>query len=150
MYLRWKARDSTRTKYGRRRPDYGTVWSAAIVESVRVNGKPRQNHVAYLGMFTENGVDNVYVRSWYWDRLGQKLDRLANRMLSEQRQQIEAAFSERFPRVTKEQPDQCQREFQVWQEQARGIASAWGRRRKSSPKAGLARANCVLSQEGAS
>jgi hypothetical protein len=37
-----------------REPD--VHWAAIIVESVRVDGKPTQRHVAYLGGITESAI----------------------------------------------------------------------------------------------
>jgi len=73
MYLRWQRR-------GRRwRSDPGTTWSAVVVESVRVDGRPRQRRVAYLGTITEHGISKVCVRGWYWDKLTDRLNALSNR-----------------------------------------------------------------------
>jgi hypothetical protein len=131
MFLRWQMRPSKATKYGKRwLADRGTIWSAVLVESVRVNGRPRQRHVAYLGTITESGISKVCVRGWYWDRLTQRLDGLSNRILPEDRQRIEAAFAKRVPPITKEQHDECERGFKAWRDGLRAFAASRPRRRR--------------------
>jgi hypothetical protein len=51
---------------------------ASLVESVRVNGKPRQRHVAYLGSLRHES--DVHFRAWRWQEMRAKLDALGNRI----------------------------------------------------------------------
>jgi len=84
MYVRWKHRRSTavdlvtRLRQGRhgRGGNPGNVsHSAYLVESVRVDGKPRQRTVAYLGFIAEQrgpgigqpqNLQNPAARYWFW------------------------------------------------------------------------------------
>jgi hypothetical protein len=50
MFVRWQSRNIS-NRWRR-----GISWAAVLVESKRVNGKPRQEHVAYLG-------DNIRLRA---------------------------------------------------------------------------------------
>jgi len=129
MYVRWQSRKRERPAFGRDgdkvkdargrpihnkrgtylrvRADTGTQdvrWSAVVVESVRVNGKPGQRHVAYLASTTESGIASVHVhqRRYFWDEVLDGLDRLGNRMSIEDRKRIEAAIALKVPRLTRE------------------------------------------------
>jgi hypothetical protein len=44
-------------------------WNAILVESVRVDGRPRQRHIAYLLSFVESELPNVYRRFYLWHDL---------------------------------------------------------------------------------
>jgi hypothetical protein len=78
-------------------------WSAVIVESVRVNGKPRQRYVSHLASITESRIEVVHQRRYFWDAVLDGLDRLGNRMSVEDRQRIEAAIALKVPRLTREE-----------------------------------------------
>jgi hypothetical protein len=78
-------------------------WKASLVENVRVNGKPQQHHIAFLGGIAESGMAIVHQRRYFWDKVYERLDRLANRISLEQRRQIEAAIAARVPRLSQEE-----------------------------------------------
>ena len=127
MYLRWQSRKRGRPESGpcgdiikdrrgrkvydnrgswhRLRGDTGTQdvhWAAIVVESVRINGKPTQRHVAYLAGITESRMAGVHVhpRRYFWDDVLDGLDRLGNRMSISDRKRIEAAIALKVPRLT--------------------------------------------------
>jgi hypothetical protein len=75
-------------------------WSATIIESIRVGGKPRQRHVAYLGGITESAIDIGAQRAWFWVDVLQRLDSLANRVSNDDRERIETAVGKKVPRPT--------------------------------------------------
>ena len=59
MYIRWeRRRHADYTKYGS--PPPGHTLIARLVESRRVDGKPRQRHVAYLGGILSDRLDDAY------------------------------------------------------------------------------------------
>ena len=128
MYIRWQTRPTKRAKYGSRRINEGAIWSLVLVESIRVNGKPRQRHVACLGTISEFDTVGVCRRGFAWDRLIERLDRLSNQILPEGRQRIEAAFAERVPRITNEEYDECVRGRAAWREGIKAFALALRRR----------------------
>jgi hypothetical protein len=128
MYLRWQSRKrgqpdvgklgaevkdahgqyvlNKRGNYLRTRADTGTQdvrWAAVVVESVRVNGKPRQRHISYLASTTESRIAVVHQRRYFWDEVLDGLDRLGNRMSIEDRKRIEAAVALKVPRLTREE-----------------------------------------------
>ena len=58
MYVRWKRRKGTKTLRFEYEPR--DTWSAVLVENKRVNGKPCQRVVKYLGSIREE------FRSEHW------------------------------------------------------------------------------------
>ena len=63
-----------------------------LVESVRVGGKPRQKHIAFLGSTSIDGGD----RWRFWYEVTTSLDRLDNRVLPQDRKRIVAAITKRL------------------------------------------------------
>jgi hypothetical protein len=89
MYVRWQHVFNKNT-------------TAILVESTRVNGKPRQRHIAYLGSidyWALNGKNDVQYRAQWWHNISSKLDALGNRVLPENRRKIEAALAKEVPPV---------------------------------------------------
>jgi len=133
MFVRWTSRKRRVPAYGyqgkqlrdhsspwgfvRTRRETNTQdvhWRAIMVEAVRVDGKPKQRHVAYLGGITQSAIAIIHQRCWFWDRVTQRLDRLRNRILPEDRRRIEAAVAQRVPRPTKAQYARCVRDRNSW------------------------------------
>ena len=78
------------------------TWNAILVESVSVNGKPRQNHVAYLGSFSTRQAKISAQRVYTWEHMLERLDRLSNRITPKDRKKIEAVIASKLgPRPTK-------------------------------------------------
>jgi len=97
MFVRWQERRRQGTKYNRVDT---TQLRAVLVESVRVDGKPTQRHVAYLGSITDSGIEILAQRCFFWVHVTERLDRLGNQITVEDRQRIEAAVAEKVPRPT--------------------------------------------------
>jgi hypothetical protein len=103
MFVRWSIR-----KQDARR-------CAALVESVRIDGQPRQRHIAYLASIIGNKIDNVHRRRWFWDRVHDRLDRLGNRMTIEERRRIEKIVAAKVPRLSREEHEASVREYSaIW------------------------------------
>ena len=62
MYVRWKKR--AMTSYRRRNGQ--TALTAVLVESQRVDGKPRQRTISYLGTITQELVINPFRQTSFW------------------------------------------------------------------------------------
>ena len=102
MDVRWK---------GRKRQQPGTDlghddvlgqdvrWTAVVVESLLVDGNPRQRQVALLGSITESEIEIVHHRRYFWDAVHERLDQLGNRMSIDDRRRIEAAITHKVPRL---------------------------------------------------
>ena len=68
-----------------------------MVESVRIDGKPCQRHVAWIASITESANEIVSQRRYFWDDVHERLDRLGNRISVEDRRHIEAAIARKVP-----------------------------------------------------
>jgi hypothetical protein len=106
MFIRWQSRkrEIYYSHWGRKADPYGDVhWNAVLVESVRVNGKPRQKHIANLCGFTEHQIKIPAQQLYTWEHAIKALDGLGKRITPEQRRQVEAALAERIgrPKPTK-------------------------------------------------
>jgi hypothetical protein len=62
-----------------------------LVESVRVDGKPVQKHIAVLGSTSIDGGD----RPQFWYEVATELRRLSNRISPQDRKRIVTAISEK-------------------------------------------------------
>jgi hypothetical protein len=62
-----------------------------------LDGKPRQRYVAYLGGFTEQGIENVHQRCRFWDRVNERLHALSHRLTDEDRNRIVAKLATGVP-----------------------------------------------------
>ena len=93
---------------------------AILCESVRVDGKPKQRHIAFLGTIEESWLPQFFhlvgpeeaermkvegwyrrgleARHWFWWRVTRKLDALDNRIPQEERTKLEAAIASVIPR----------------------------------------------------
>lgn len=84
-------------------------WAAILCRSTRVNGKPKQTHVAYLGGITKADTKSVERRVEFWDKAMGLLDGLAEKLSSKERRKIEAVLAARVPRPTKAELQRHQR-----------------------------------------
>ena len=94
MYVKWQRRSR------KRGGDYPLL-TAVLVESRRVDGKPRQNHVAYLASIRERSIGEPgRAHDGFWASVEANLDALE--LDNETRMKIEASIAERVPRMTAE------------------------------------------------
>jgi hypothetical protein len=101
MFVRWKIRVPWRAWYKDfpwRNP--GMSFSAVLVRSERVNGKPRQKIVAYLGHIKEKNLDSKAQRLYFWESVDRPLDALV--LSPAERQQIEEEILQRVDRPARE------------------------------------------------
>jgi hypothetical protein len=71
--------------------------AANLIRSVRVDGKPRQEHVAYLGSFLES-ESSPFIH--FWDRVESKLKALGKVISPTERRKIELELAKRVKRPT--------------------------------------------------
>jgi hypothetical protein len=76
-----------------------------LVESRRVEGKPRQRVIAYLGAYEDDDRDDPRARREFWHDVRAALDGL--RLDAAFRQRLEAQIAARIPPATTEE---CARE----------------------------------------
>jgi hypothetical protein len=112
MYVRWQSRKRRNRAFGRGRRDIH--WRAILVKSERVNGKPMQRHIAYVGGITDSAIAIVHQRCWFWDAVKERLDGLGKRVSPEDRKNIEAAIAEKVARPTKTEYRRCVRDREAW------------------------------------
>lgn len=108
MYVRWQSRKRRRSAYGFwNKPDIH--WRAVLVENVRIDGKARQRHIAYLGGITESAIalDTPAQRVFFWDKVEDKLSGL--KLSPKARVPIIQAITNRVPSVTAKQREQVER-----------------------------------------
>jgi hypothetical protein len=58
-----------------------------------------------LGGIIESAIEHSAGRAFFWQRAMQQLDQLANRVLTDDRERIEAALAEKVPRLTRKEYD---------------------------------------------
>jgi hypothetical protein len=97
MYVRWQYWHQRKRRITRYYWQTPADAHAILVESSRVDGKPKQRHIAYLG--SAHGHPDVHYRAWWWHHMTAKLDQLGNR-IGDARPKIEAALAEKVPPVT--------------------------------------------------
>ncbi len=92
MYVKWQRRP-------RKRTDGSPLLMAVLVESHRVDGKPRQRVVAYLAGIRERFVgEREDKHDEFWRSVDAHLDALG--LDAETRARIEASIAKRVARVT--------------------------------------------------
>jgi hypothetical protein len=81
----------------------GVRWKASLIESVRVDGKANQRHIAHLGSFLDRSDFAPRSRVWFWDNVNVRLNRLGNRVSPQDRKKIEDAIACKVKRPTPEE-----------------------------------------------
>jgi hypothetical protein len=95
MYVRWQSY-KRRSKLLEGAPRWLLHWRAILVESKRVDGKPRQCHVAYLAGFIRHTLRrHPSQRVWLWEHIERRLDQLGNRVSSDDRSRIITAIAKK-------------------------------------------------------
>jgi hypothetical protein len=113
MFVRSKKRATRKQVYRYRQIGGRRVWakaseptgdyalSAQLVECHRIDGKPRQRVVKYLGIISQGQIASVNHRTYFWRHVGAALSELA--LPAEQQRAIELALHERVPFPTNEE-----------------------------------------------
>ncbi len=93
-----------------------TVHYLTLVDAVRIDGKPRQRHIAYLGSVSQSAIDldTANQRGYFWHNVLEKLDQLNIQILPEERARIEAKIADRVPRLTEEEKQLGRAAAQKW------------------------------------
>ena len=139
MFVRWQRRRLKRYRQG---CDAGEeVLSAVVVESRRVDGKPRQKMIRYLGTVRESDITRPRPMSLdrFWTRVDGALDELG--IHGAARLVMESTVKARVPRPDPEQLERTRAEFDAWkggmqsmmQSMASGRRPRQPRRRQTAP-----------------
>ena len=107
MFVRWQKRKRKSRAFGGGRGRADTHWAAILAESARVDGKPTQQYVAYLGGITDSAIEIAAQRAFFWREVMRQLDQLANRGLKDNRTQIEEVIAKKVPRLTRQEYKKC-------------------------------------------
>ena len=112
MYVKWQLRS-------RKRGGGYLLLTAVLVESRRVDGKPRQREVAYLAGIRERFIgEREDEHDKFWTKVDARLDALGLDTVT--RAKIEVIVAKRVPRVTAEN----RAEFAAAMAHLRGITDA--------------------------
>ncbi len=100
MFVRWKKRRSTDRAFWHAK--HGSVTHyAVLVESVRVDGQPRQRFVAHLTSYNEGDNRNAEMKPVdFWRQAEHRLNGL--NLDGDLRARVEAKLAERMPRPAPE------------------------------------------------
>jgi hypothetical protein len=93
MYVRWQKQQ---------RPYNRLYWAAQLVTIARVNGVPKQKHLAYLAGIAEDSKGIAEARRTFWIKATAALDAL-RKLKPEDRQKIERSLATRVPPPTGKQ-----------------------------------------------
>jgi hypothetical protein len=93
MFVRWQTYCSQALIPWRCPKTERTRLRAVLVESVRVHGKPRQKHIAFLGSIASDDSIDGTAGKVFWGAVTQKLERLGNRVSPEERERILASIA---------------------------------------------------------
>ena len=95
MFVRWQKR---------KRRDGVTRLNAILCASSRVNGKPRQEHIAYLGAIDDVWLDEPrndpqanLKRHDFWEKVEKRLAPLANRLGTDDHHKIREQLNAKVP-----------------------------------------------------
>jgi hypothetical protein len=102
MYIRWKTKPRTELSYScennkivRERTVHATLLCAYLVESRRINGKPRQKTV-YLASIQDKNIMWEAYRSQFWQTVQKNIEPL--NLNAEQVAMVKAKLQERVPK----------------------------------------------------
>jgi len=104
MCVQWQSRELNKNTRWRKRGD--VHWRAILIENVRVDGKPTQRRIAYLGGITERNIahEKPAHRIYFWNGVEQKLAVL--NFSAKERTAIMQVIAKKVPRVTSRQYQQ--------------------------------------------
>lgn len=71
---------------------------AVLVETHRVDGKPRQKVIKYLGGIGEDALSHVYLRKFFWDTVEKNLSGLE--LTTEEKNKIVTSLEKTVPKPT--------------------------------------------------
>jgi hypothetical protein len=121
VYIRWKDKPRTEqvfvwkwigdTRYFSHREQkvHAMLYCAYLVESKRVNGKPRQTSI-YLASIQDGQRENTFSRFVFWAHVQRKLETL--HLTDEQMATLKKKVQERIPEVTDEQWQEYEKQSQ--------------------------------------
>ncbi len=96
MYVKWQTKRRSKAWHSR-----GDLLTATLVECRRIEGRPRQKVISYLGSVRLDFVEQHMIHHLYfWDSVSDRLDRIGDRIDTASRQRIEKKLSHRVAKPT--------------------------------------------------
>lgn len=118
MLVRWQKRTRRYQRFGGRSgPD--VHWSAHLVETLQIDGKPKQRPLAYLGSISDSALELYAKRAFFWQVAMQELDRVDGRLLKDERARIERTIAQKVPPLTR-------KEYRAWIASLAAFKKEWG------------------------
>jgi hypothetical protein len=100
MYVRWQRRTRKQRSWLHTHV-VPVVLIATLVESHRIEGKPQQRHVAYLGSIQDVNLSSAMHRARFWKQARERLDGVD--LPNAERVKIEGALERVVARPTEEE-----------------------------------------------
>ncbi len=120
MYVIWRKRK--RAHYAGWHSIGDVRLTPIIVQSRRVNGKPKQEHIACLPSIIESHISNNGA-VWFWTAVEEQLARLTNRIPREDMEKIRAALDKVVPQPD---PEYVKNYEDEWRAEIESMAAALG------------------------
>jgi hypothetical protein len=120
LFVRWQTyRSQAKDRSQRARNNKQARMRAILVESVRIDGQPRQQHVAFLGSTSIDGSD----RPRFWRSVTTKLNSM-RRLSPQDRKDIAASIAKKVPGqlLTKAELAASKRSLQALTRSLRGLS----------------------------
>ena len=95
MFIRWQKYRSV-ALWHRGEPPIKRI-KAVLVETVRIDGKPRQKRVAFIASYEAGTLDQISTRSTFWRQARQRLNQINSQITPHDRSKVEAALARRVP-----------------------------------------------------
>ena len=67
---------------------------------MRIDGEPRQKHIALIASYQPSKLDQISTRSIFWRHARERLERIGDQIMPDERSKIEAALAPRVPPTT--------------------------------------------------
>jgi hypothetical protein len=127
--VRWKRRPARRVKPWS--PPDEQIWYAVLVESRRVDGKPRQKVIRHLAAIKAGQFGYPLSIARFWDQVDAALDELG--IPDAERVAMESTIGAKVPRPDPDVLAQARRDFEKWKAGVSAMMQRLGRRRRRKP-----------------
>ena len=107
MFIRWQKYRSV--AYWKKNTPITRI-KAVLIEAVRIDGEPRQKHIALIASYQPSQLDQISTRSIFWRHARQQLDRIGDQITPEDRSKVEAALAQRVSPTTAAEDAALERE----------------------------------------
>jgi hypothetical protein len=106
MFVRWQKRQNGR---GRLKPD--ARWDAFLVETIRINGKPRAQYISCIASIKQSQIDAdiAHQRCWFWDGVLDRLHQPSAQISERSRARVIASIAKKVPMPTRAEYEFCHR-----------------------------------------